>query len=89
MTIKKKIRISNILMVLIPIVVTSVIIAVCLNTSLGSYWHTLESMYTDENGVQFAQSIMYNYQQELWNFNWVMCGKPDGNVTQRHQQKAA
>lgn len=79
MTIKKKIRISNILMVLIPIVVTSVIIAVCLNTSLGSYWHTLESMYTDENGVQFAQSIMYNYQQELWDFNWVMCGKPDEN----------
>lgn len=79
MTVKKKIGISNVLMVLIPIVVTSIIIAVCLNTSLGSYWHTLESMYADENGVQFAQSIMYNYQQELWNFNWVMCGKPDEN----------
>lgn len=87
MTIKKKIRISNILMVLIPIVVTSVIIGVCLNTSLGSYWHTLESMYTDENGVQFAQSIMYNYQQELWNFNWVMCGKPDedGQICQSEE----
>lgn len=79
MTVKKKIRISNILMVLIPIVVTSVIIGVCLNTSLGSYWHTLESMYTDENGVQFAQSIMYNYQQELWDFNWVICQTPDEN----------
>lgn len=44
-------------------------------------------MYTDENGVQFAQSIMYNYQQELWNFNWVMCGKPDedGQICQSEE----
>ena len=27
---------------------TAVVIFVCLNTSLGSYWHTLESMYSDE-----------------------------------------
>lgn len=67
------------LMVLIPILFTSVVVMVCIHTSLGSYWHTLVSMYNDENGVQFAQSLMYNYQQELWDFDWVMCTTPDGN----------
>jgi len=55
-TIKKKIWLSNIFMVLIPILATTVVIVVCLNTTLGSYWHTLISMYSDENGVQFAQN---------------------------------
>ena len=77
MTIKRKIRLSNILTVFIPIIFTVIVVTVCLNTSLGSYWHTLVSMYSDENGVQFAHSIMANYQQELWEFNWVECGKED------------
>lgn len=80
MTIKKKIWLSNIFMVLIPILATTVVIAVCLNTTLGSYWHTLISMYSDENGVQFAQSMLYNYQKELWEFDWVLCQKADGST---------
>lgn len=80
MTIKRKIWLSNVLMILIPILSTSIIIIVCLNTSLGSYWHTLVSMYSDENGVQFAQSMLYNYQKELWEFDWVMCQKADGST---------
>ncbi len=31
---------------------------------MRSYWHTLQAMYSDENGIQFAQSMIYNYQQE-------------------------
>ena len=54
MTIKKKIRLSNIIMIPIPILFTSVVLIVCLNTSLGSYWHTFMDMYSDENGMQFA-----------------------------------
>ena len=80
MTIKKKIWLSNIFMVLIPILATTVVIVVCLNTTLGSYWHTLISMYSDENGVQFAQSMLYNYQKELWEFDWVLCKKADGST---------
>ena len=78
MTIKKKIRLSNIMMVLIPILFTSVVLIVCLNTSLGSYWHTFMDMYSDENGMQFAQSMIYNYQQELWENNWGQCPEMDG-----------
>lgn len=70
MTIRQKVKVSNILMVLIPIVFTALVVGICLRTSLGSYWHTLQTMYSDENGVQFAQSMIYNYQQELWENNW-------------------
>lgn len=70
MTIRQKVKVSNILMVFIPIVFTALVVCICLRTSLGSYWHTLQTMYSDENGVQFAQSMIYNYQQELWENNW-------------------
>ena len=70
MTIKQKIRISNILMVLIPVIVTVFALAVCMMTSLGSYWYSLETMYKDENGIQSAQSLIYTYQKELWEINW-------------------
>lgn len=70
MTIRQKIKLSNVAMALIPILLTAVIIVVCLQTSLGSYWYTLETMYKDENGIQSAQSLIYTYQQELWESNW-------------------
>ena len=50
MTIRQKIKLSNVMMALIPIMLTAIIVAVCLQTSLGSYWYTLETMYQDENG---------------------------------------
>lgn len=58
------------MMALIPIMLTAMIVVVCLQTSLGSYWYTLETMYKDENGIQSAQSLIYTYQQELWENNW-------------------
>lgn len=81
MTIRQKIRLSNIMMALIPILLTAVIVVICLNTSLGSYWHTLETMYQDENGIQSAQSLIYTYQQELWENNWG-----EGVHTERTQE---
>ena len=77
MTIKKKIRLSNIMMVLIPILFTAIVISVCLHTSLGSFWYTLEAMYSDENSIQFAQSMIYTYQKELWENNWGQDGHTD------------
>lgn len=72
MTLGQKIRLSNILMVFIPILVTAVVVMICINTSLGSYWHTLETMYKDENGIQSAQSLIYTYKKELWERDWKM-----------------
>lgn len=68
------------MMVLIPILFTTIVFIVCLNTSLGSYWHTFIDMYSDENGVQFAQSMIYNYQQELWENNWGHCPEMEGQT---------
>lgn len=70
MTIKQKIRLSNILMVLLPLIVSALAAAVSLNTSLGSYWHSLQTMYQDEKGIQSAQSLIYTYQMALWENNW-------------------
>ena len=57
-------------MVFIPVLVTAVVVMICINTSLGSYWHTLETMYKDENGIQSAQSLIYTYKKELWERDW-------------------
>ncbi len=70
MTIQRKIRLSNILMILIPVITTVLLVAVSLQTSLGNYWYSMEMMYQDENGIQSAQSLIYTYQQELWENNW-------------------
>lgn len=87
MTIRQKVRLSNILMVLIPIVFTALVVGICLQTSLGSYWHTLQTMYSDENGVQFAQSMIYNYQQELWENNWGSEAEPADPSEIQHSEK--
>ncbi|MCC8023802.1 MAG: hypothetical protein LIP16_00605 [Clostridium sp.] len=58
------------MMVFIPVLVTAAVVIICINTSLGSYWHTLETMYKDENGVQSAQSLIYTYKKELWERDW-------------------
>lgn len=76
------------MMVLIPILFTTIVLIVSLNTSLGSYWHTFMDMYSDDNGVQFAQSMIYNYQQELWENNWGHCPEMDACQTEiRHSDE--
>lgn len=70
MTIRHKIRLSNLLMVFIPILVTGAVIIICMKTSWGGYWHTLETMYKDENGIQSAQGLIYTYKKELWERDW-------------------
>lgn len=70
MTISRRIKLSNILMALLPIAAAVIIVAISLCTPLGSFWYTWESMYRDENGIQSAQSLIYTYQQELWEYNW-------------------
>lgn len=71
----------------ILILFTTIVLIVCLNTSLGSCWHTFMDIYSDENGVQFAQSMIYNYQQELWENNWGHCPEMDACQTEiRHRE---
>ncbi len=69
------------LMVFLPLFISILVVIVGLQTSLGSYWYSLEMMYKDENGIQSAQSLIYTYQQELWENNWGEQGvKKDGEA---------
>ena len=70
MTIKNKIRLSNILMLVIPLAVTMEAVLLGRCSLIGNYWHSIEAMYQDENGIQSAQSLIYTYQKELWEINW-------------------
>lgn len=89
MTLKQKIRLSNILMVFIPILVTAVVVIVCVNTSLGNYWHTLETMYKDENGIQSAQSLIYTYKKELWERDWQTTALDKSETMNHLEEKLA
>lgn len=71
MTLKKKIIFSNILMLLVPILLSLVIGIIILQTVGNRYWFSLEKMYQDDNGVYSAQSLLYAYSDELSEYNWM------------------
>lgn len=71
MTLKRKIVFSNILMLLVPILLSLVIGIIILQTVGNRYWFSLEKMYQDDNGVYSAQSLLYAYSDELSEYNWV------------------
>ncbi|MEF9840494.1 MAG: HAMP domain-containing sensor histidine kinase [Lachnospiraceae bacterium] len=82
MTIKKKLIISNILMIAIPVVLSMIVGTVALKTRGYRYLDSLEEMYKDENGVYSAQSLIYAYKDELTKREWLEYGddtvKKDG-----------
>lgn len=70
MSIRKKITISNLLMILVPLVLLLIMGGLWLQTAGRKYWKPIEEMYEDKNGVISAQNLIYAYQEELWNTNW-------------------
>lgn len=71
MTIRKKLIVSNILMILIPALLTLTFTAVIFKTYGNRYWESLEEMYDDKDGVYSAQSIIYAYKEALTDETWV------------------
>lgn len=70
MSIRKKIIISNLLMILVPLLLLFVMGFLWLQTAGRKYWQPIEEMYEDKNGVISAQNLIYAYQEELWDTNW-------------------
>lgn len=68
--IQKKIIISNLLMIWVPVGFLLILAVIWLNTAGKRYWTPLEEMYEDQNGVISAQNLIYAYQDELWDTNW-------------------
>ena len=70
MKIKNKLIISNIMLIIAPIVL-SVGLAYTLFTSFGSrYWSAFEQMFTDNDGIYSAQSLLYAYGEEIEEYQW-------------------
>lgn len=70
MSIRKKIIISNLLMMLVPLILLLSMGMLWLQTAGQKYWKPIEEMYEDKNGVISAQNLIYAYQEELWDRNW-------------------
>ena len=70
MSIRKKIIISNLLVLFVPLVLLLSMGFLWLQTAGQKYWQPIEEMYEDKNGVISAQNLIYAYQEELWNTNW-------------------
>ena len=81
MTIRKKLIVSNILMILIPALLTLTFTAVIFKTYGNRYWESLEEMYDDKDGVYSAQSIVYAYKEALTDETWVEYVDTDGDGT--------
>lgn len=70
MSIRKKIVISNLLMLFVPLIVLIITGILWLQTAGQKYWQPIEEMYEDKNGVISVQNLIYAYQEELWDTNW-------------------
>ena len=71
MSIRRKIVLSNLLMILVPLFLVAIMGCLWLNTAGKRYWQPIEEMYEERNGVISAQSLIYAYQEELWDTDWV------------------
>lgn len=81
MKVQKKIVISNIFMILIPIA-ASVVIALIISLTTGSrFFSSTDQLYKDANGIISAQNIAYAYQEEIWKDEWELPKQYDvGNL---------
>lgn len=70
MSIQRKIILSNLVMILVPLLLLFFMAFLWLNTAGKRYWKPIEEMYEDRNGVISAQNLIYAYQEELWDTNW-------------------
>lgn len=70
MTVRKKLILSNVLMIVIPIVAAMLFGIIVFRAYGDQYWDSLEEMYDDENGLYSAQSIIYAYKEELSKKEW-------------------
>jgi len=97
MTVRKKLVISNILMILVPVVFAVVFLFVAMDTYMHPYWDPIEDMYNDGNGAYSVQSLIYSYrdsftsadtkrktadfEKEITAFGYHFCLFNDGKIT--------
>lgn len=70
MTIRNKIVLSNILMILIPVLFAVIFAVIAFSTYGDRYWDSMEEMYDDDNSVYAGQSIIYGYKEQMSKNSW-------------------
>ncbi|MCI2062038.1 MAG: HAMP domain-containing histidine kinase [Eubacteriaceae bacterium] len=65
MTMKKRLLISNVLMVAIPVAVTLLLLMFGMSTIGNRYWASMDAMYGDDNGLATVDNLMYAYADEF------------------------
>lgn len=61
-SIRKKLIISNVLIIAVPLAVALSLFAVFFNGPGDQYWETMEYIFDDDNGVYTVQSMMNTYR---------------------------
>jgi len=67
MTMKKRLLISNVMMVAIPVAVMLLLLAFGMSTVGNRYWASMDAMYGDDNGLATVDNLMYSYADEFRN----------------------
>ena len=71
MTIRRKLTISNICMIVIPAFLSLLFALFLLHTVGYRYWDSLEDMFQDQNAVYSAQSIIYSSKADFFHEEWA------------------
>ena len=59
LSIKKKLIISNILIIIVPLGIALALFGVFVNGTGARYWESMEIIYNDDNGIYSVQSLMH------------------------------
>ncbi|MDD2979290.1 MAG: HAMP domain-containing sensor histidine kinase [Hespellia sp.] len=70
MTIRKRLVLSNVLMIIIPLCLSAIVGYLLLDSFGSKYWDSLEDMFSDQNGVYSAESVIYAYRDEFFHGEW-------------------
>lgn len=62
MTVKKKLVLSNIIMILVPVLFAVIFFLIAADTYMHPYWDPIEDMYQTGNGAYTVQSLIYSYK---------------------------
>ena len=81
MTVKKKLIVSNILMIVIPVLLALLFVIVSFKTVGNRYWESMEEMYDDKSGIYSAQSILFAYKNEIRDRSEDQCDGQSGTGT--------
>ena len=63
MNIRKKLILSNMLVIIVPLAVALALFAIFVNGAGARYWGTVQNLYNDSDGIYSAQSLLRTYKR--------------------------